>query len=99
MLHVSSQRARKKRRATSGEGHARIPHKLKPHWRPTVAETALKITRMSPRKFVVEIPGGGHCGDLSEAEARGYAMGFIRGVGWAKSQIWLPDGIVGPDNG
>jgi hypothetical protein len=52
------------------------------------------ITRMGQRKFAVEFPGGGNSGELSESEARGYALGFLRGVGWAKANIHEPDGIV-----
>ena len=58
--------------------------------------TELRIKRISARKFYVEIPGGGHSGELTEAEAKGFAMGFIRGVGWAKAQIRVPDDITGP---
>lgn len=59
-----------------------------------MADRSLRVVRESPRRFRVEFPGGGHSGSLTEQEARGYAAGFIRGVGWAKAQIREPEGIV-----
>lgn len=56
-------------------------------------ERRLRILKLSPRKFVVELPGGGDSGEMSEAEARGWARGFIRGVQWTKAQIKEPQGV------
>jgi len=62
-------------------------------------ERTLRIVQESARKFRVDLPGGGHSGTMTEQEANGYAMGFIRGVGWAKAQIREPEGIVEGERG